>query len=107
MVKVAASAKAFAGRWRIVAMDEWDNDVLAIGEVALSGDIRPVPFLSQRVAEAARLGFTRALVPRGTAASSSAERMRCATEARSSITSRLPAAPIARSSCSRRSMCFT
>ncbi len=41
-------------------------DVLAIGEVALSGDIRPVPFLSQRVAEAARLGFTRILVPRGT-----------------------------------------
>lgn len=41
-------------------------DVLAIGEVALSGDIRPVPFLSQRVAEAARLGFRRILVPRGT-----------------------------------------
>ena len=30
------------------------HDVLAIGEVALSGDIRPVPFLSQRVAEATR-----------------------------------------------------
>jgi len=42
------------------------NDVLAIGEVALSGDIRPVPFLSQRVAEAARLGYARILVPRGT-----------------------------------------
>ncbi|HSN05759.1 MAG TPA: DNA repair protein RadA [Candidatus Angelobacter sp.] len=41
-------------------------DVLALGEVALSGDIRPVPFLSQRVAEAVRLGFTRILVPRGT-----------------------------------------
>jgi DNA repair protein RadA/Sms len=41
-------------------------DVIAIGEVALSGDIRPVPFLSQRVAEAERLGFRRILVPRGT-----------------------------------------
>jgi DNA repair protein RadA/Sms len=40
-------------------------DVLAIGEVALSGDIRPVPFLAQRVAEAARLGYTRILVPPG------------------------------------------
>ena len=40
-------------------------DVLAIGEVALSGDIRPVPYLSQRVAEAARLGYRRVLVPRG------------------------------------------
>ena len=40
-------------------------DVLVIGEVALSGDVRPVPFLSQRVAEAARLGYTRVLVPRG------------------------------------------
>ena len=35
------------------------GDVLAIGEVALSGDIRPVPFLAQRVAEAGRLGFQR------------------------------------------------
>jgi DNA repair protein RadA/Sms len=41
-------------------------DVLAIGEVALSGDIRPVPYLTQRVTEAARLGYRRVLVPRGT-----------------------------------------
>jgi len=44
------------------------SDVIAIGEVALSGDIRPVPFLTQRVAEAARLGFSRILVPPGTKA---------------------------------------
>jgi DNA repair protein RadA/Sms len=44
-------------------------DVIAIGEVALSGDVRKVPFLSQRVAEAGRLGFRRVLVPRGTKAS--------------------------------------
>ncbi len=41
------------------------SDVLAVGEVALSGDIRPVPMVSQRVSEAARLGYRRILVPRG------------------------------------------
>ncbi|WP_084077446.1 DNA repair protein RadA [Demequina sp. NBRC 110057] len=35
----------------------------AIGEVALSGAIRPVNAMSQRVAEAARLGFTDVVVP--------------------------------------------
>jgi DNA repair protein RadA/Sms len=43
-------------------------DLLAIGEVALSGDIRPVPMLAERVAEAARLGFRRLLVPSGSSA---------------------------------------
>ncbi len=40
-------------------------DVAVIGEVALSGDIRPVGQLAARVAEAARLGYTRILVPPG------------------------------------------
>lgn len=35
----------------------------AVGEVALSGAIRPVSSLAQRVAEAARLGFTDVVVP--------------------------------------------
>lgn len=43
-------------------------DVAVIGEVALSGDIRPVGQLPQRVAEAARLGYRRILVPRGSGA---------------------------------------
>ena len=43
-------------------------DLVAIGEVALSGDVRPVPMLAERVAEAARLGFQRLLVPPGTRA---------------------------------------
>lgn len=38
---------------------------IAIGEVALSGALRPVVGISQRVAEAARLGFTDVLVPEG------------------------------------------
>jgi DNA repair protein RadA/Sms len=57
-------ALASAAIYRPVA-----DDVLALGEVALSGDIRPVPFLSQRVAEATRLGYARILVPRGTRSS--------------------------------------
>ena len=51
------------------------GDFAAIGEVALSGDIRPVPMLSERVSEAARLGFRTLLVPparrRGTRAARS------------------------------------
>ena len=42
-------------------------DIAVIGEVALSGDIRPVGHLPQRVAEAARLGYRRILVPPGSA----------------------------------------
>ena len=34
MAKVPAFARAFAGRWRIVEMDTWDNDVLDLGEEA-------------------------------------------------------------------------
>lgn len=38
---------------------------VAFGEVGLAGDIRPVTGLDRRLAEAGRLGFTRAVVPRG------------------------------------------
>ena len=40
-------------------------DVAVIGEVALSGDVRPVGQLAARVSEAARLGYRRILVPTG------------------------------------------
>uniref|UniRef100_UPI0025F0E9ED S16 family serine protease n=1 Tax=uncultured Demequina sp. TaxID=693499 RepID=UPI0025F0E9ED len=39
------------------------SGLAAIGEVALSGAVRPVTGLGQRVAEAARLGFTEVIVP--------------------------------------------
>ena len=42
------------------------TDVIAIGELGLSGDVRPVPDIGRRLAEAKRMGFTRALVPPGT-----------------------------------------
>ncbi len=40
-------------------------DTVAIGELGLAGDIRPVTGAGRRLAEAARLGFDRALVPVG------------------------------------------
>ena len=35
----------------------------ALGEVGLSGELRPVPQLERRISEAARLGFKRCLIP--------------------------------------------
>ncbi len=37
--------------------------LVAVGEVGLAGEIRRVPSVGRRIAEAARLGFTHALVP--------------------------------------------
>jgi DNA repair protein RadA/Sms len=39
--------------------------LVAIGEVGLSGEVRPVQGIGRRLAEAARLGFTAAIVPTG------------------------------------------
>lgn len=41
---------------------------VSIGEVGLAGDLRPVVGMERRLAEAARLGFTTALVPPGAGA---------------------------------------
>src|SRR5918911_1448934 len=43
-------------------------DLIAVGELGLSGELRGVGQLEQRLREAAKLGFTRALVPRSTVA---------------------------------------
>ena len=40
------------------------RDTVAIGEIGLGGEVRSVPQLERRLAEAARLGFTRAVVPK-------------------------------------------
>lgn len=42
-----------------------DPRTAALGEVGLGGEVRPVAHLEQRLREAARLGYTRALVPAG------------------------------------------
>jgi DNA repair protein RadA/Sms len=38
-------------------------NLVTFGEVGLGGEVRPVPQLPRRLAEAARLGFRRALIP--------------------------------------------
>ena len=43
------------------------NDLVVFGEVGLSGEIRPVPSGQERLSEAAKHGFRRAIVPRGNA----------------------------------------
>jgi DNA repair protein RadA/Sms len=55
-----ASALASAATGRPVP-----DDLVVIGEVGLGGELRQVPHLPRRLAEAARLGFSRALVPCG------------------------------------------
>jgi DNA repair protein RadA/Sms len=45
-------------------------DTAVIGELGLGGEVRSVPQLERRLAEAARLGFTRALAPRSAQATS-------------------------------------
>lgn len=41
------------------------DDLVAIGEVGLTGEIRSVSHMNQRLAEVARLGFKRCIVPKG------------------------------------------
>jgi DNA repair protein RadA/Sms len=44
-----------------------DGTAVAIGEIGLAGEIRAVPQISKRTAEAARLGFRRCIIPRSSA----------------------------------------
>lgn len=48
------------------------SGVVAIGELTLSGDIRPVTSLERRLSEAARLGFTDAIIPPNSSAAAPA-----------------------------------
>jgi DNA repair protein RadA/Sms len=43
------------------------QDLVAFGELGLAGEIRPVPFGEERLREAAKHGFRRAIVPRANA----------------------------------------
>ncbi len=54
-----ACAIASSARGRAV-----DAKTVLFGEVGLAGEIRAVPLCEQRLAEAARLGFSRALIPK-------------------------------------------
>ena len=54
-------ALAIASSARDVAVDP---QLVVVGEVGLSGELRAVSYLDRRIAEAARLGFERCLVPK-------------------------------------------
>ena len=41
-----------------------DRDICMAGEVGLSGEIRPVNRIEQRISEAEKLGFKRILIPK-------------------------------------------
>jgi DNA repair protein RadA/Sms len=56
-------ALAIASSLRGVAIDP---NLVAIGELGLSGELRAVPHLERRLNEAAKLGFRRCLIPRTT-----------------------------------------
>jgi DNA repair protein RadA/Sms len=54
-------ALAIASSFRDVSADP---NLVVVGEVGLSGELRTVPQLERRIAEAARMGFKRCLVPK-------------------------------------------
>src|SRR5690606_15550321 len=51
--------------WSSVRDIPLPTSLVVLGELGLSGDIRPVPAVAQRLAEAARMGFDTAIVPVG------------------------------------------
>ncbi len=55
---------AIASSYRDVAVDK---ELVAIGEVGLTGEIRTVRHINQRLSEVARLGFKRCIIPKNTA----------------------------------------
>jgi DNA repair protein RadA/Sms len=54
-------ALAVASSFRDVPVD---SEIAVLGEVGLSGEVRAVSHLERRIAEAARMGFKRCLVPK-------------------------------------------
>jgi DNA repair protein RadA/Sms len=55
-------ALAIASAFRNVSLDA---ETLWVGEVGLGGEVRSVPGISERIAEAAALGFKRVVIPAG------------------------------------------
>ena len=49
--------------WSSVKGIVWDKDMMAIGEIGLTGDLRPVQNAEKIVREAVRMGFRQILLP--------------------------------------------
>ena len=43
----------------------WPRQMAFVGELALSGEVRPIPFLEARIKEARKMGFTSLVLPKG------------------------------------------
>ncbi len=56
-----AVAMALVSGWKDIAIDE---KLIAFGEIGLSGELRSVPRAQSRINEAARLGFTKCILPK-------------------------------------------
>ena len=56
-----AVAMALVSGYRDIAIDE---NLIAFGEIGLSGELRSVPRAQARINEAARLGFTKCILPK-------------------------------------------
>ena len=61
MNRVLAAVLALASSFRDKPVP---HDLAAIGEVGLTGELRAVSALNQRLAEVQRLGFTKCLIPK-------------------------------------------
>jgi len=62
--ETAADLAALAAVVSSIAGQAVPRDTVVVGEVGLAGEIRPVAYGEERLAEAAKMGFARAVVPR-------------------------------------------
>lgn len=63
----AADLAVIAALASAIRDEPLDRGTAFLGEVALSGAVRPAPNAARRIAELARIGFARCIVPAGTA----------------------------------------
>jgi DNA repair protein RadA/Sms len=61
----AADLAAAAALYSTMSDTILDPGLVVVGELGLGGEVRRVPAIDRRLAEASRMGFTSALAPRG------------------------------------------
>ncbi|MDR1952004.1 MAG: DNA repair protein RadA [Elusimicrobiota bacterium] len=67
-VKIKETAADLAAAYAIVSADSGlvcQKDLIVFGEMGLSGEIRSVTFPAERLTEAQKLGFKKAIIPKG------------------------------------------
>ncbi|MGH8129531.1 MAG: DNA repair protein RadA [Steroidobacteraceae bacterium] len=63
LVETAADLAVIAAIWSSLKGKPLPHDLVTFGELGLTGEVRPVPYGEERLREAAKHGFRRALVP--------------------------------------------